>query len=194
MAKMIKISCDTGTQVSYKALLDFQGDLKELSEENFNKLSAEITKTGFAFAPHAWKNPDDKKWYLLDGHQRVKTIARLVEQGYNIDKLPIVSVQAKSFKEAKRRVLQASSQYGEMTNQGLYNFMLKNDITFDEIVGSFELPTIDLSNLNSLFVPPNDDEHKLATGSQEISSEQFSTLQHKCPRCGFQFGKGGTTE
>src|SRR3990172_1754392 len=110
MDKVIQVVCDSGTRVPIGELNDFQGDLKDLSEAAFGSLSMEIISTGFAFAPHVWKNPEDGKWYILDGHQRLKTVRRLIEQsGFNIDGIPVVPVQAASFKEAKRRVLQAAS-------------------------------------------------------------------------------------
>src|SRR5271167_320788 len=118
--KDIGIAYENAVPLPITDLNDFQGDLKELSEESFAKLSKEIMSTGFAFAPHAWKNPKDDKWYLVDGHQRIKTVRRLIkESGFRMPNIPVIPVKAKSFAEAKRRVLQAASQFGTINLKGL---------------------------------------------------------------------------
>ncbi len=148
----IKIACKAAQALPIDKLNFLQGDFKELSEEAYQKLSSEILETGFAFAPHVWKNPKDKKFYLLDGHQRIKVCQRLAEEKKaSISEVPVVLVEAKTIKEAKRRVLQATSQYGKITDQGLANFALAAGVSFDELNLNFDLPNVDLKRFFETF-------------------------------------------
>lgn len=185
--KDIGIAYDKPVTLSVDDLNDFQGDLKELSEESFAKLSKEIITTGFAFAPHAWLNPKDKKWYLTDGHQRVRTVRRLIkESGFRISKIPVVPVKARSFDEAKRRVLQAASQYGHIQSSGLFDFMKDAHLKMDEVRHSFDMPTIDFDRFEMAFFPKT---KKVEFNVTEKPTEQEDekTKEHRCPKCGFEF-------
>lgn len=122
-----------------------QGDLKTLSEESYRQLRKEIEETGFAFAPHVWVDQNSKAW-LVDGHQRFETLKRMRADGLSVPKIPVVSVEAKSLRQAKRRVLQGTSQYGEMTDKGLKDFLIESKIDIKDVELSFRFPEIDLPN------------------------------------------------
>lgn len=62
---MINITCDAPTTMPIDQLEAFQGDLKQITEEELGKLKAGILKYGFSFPVFVWR----KK--ILDGHQRV---------------------------------------------------------------------------------------------------------------------------
>lgn len=191
MDKRVIISVSGAMAVPLDELIPFQGDLKDLSDENRRRLRGEILTTGFAFAPHVWKSPEDGKFYLLDGHQRCDVLRGLKVDGYEVPPIPIAVVDAPTAKDAKRRILQASSSYGEITAQGLYDFMLVNDLTFEEVKVSFDLPSIDMDKFNSFFQKPEDNPSATPEGSKEIQEGEFSNLVHTCPACGHKFGKGG---
>ncbi len=140
--KTIRIRCESNKTLLITEIHDFQGDLKELSKENYESLKNEILTTGFSFAPHVWLDENDQKFYLVDGHQRLRVLRRLSEESYQIPPIPVVVVQADDLKQAKRRVLQGTSQYGIMKDDGLYEFMQKSEIDFSDIK-SFRLPDID---------------------------------------------------
>ena len=147
----IKIAVRGAFNLPIDDIHHFQGDLKTLSIENFEKLKKEILETGFAFAPHVWQNPDDKRWMLLDGHQRCNVLRELQRKGYDVPPVPVNPVEAKDFKEARRRVLQGTSQYGEMTSEGLYEFALTSEITFEDLADSFVFPEIDFDQYEKEF-------------------------------------------
>ncbi len=129
----------------------FQGELKTLSKTNFEKLRKEILETGYAFAMHVWQEPKTNRWKLVDGTQRFRTITHLVtKEGYECGLLPVVPVAADDYKQAKRRVLQGTSQYGEMTGEGLYEFMTDAELQFDEL-DAFRLPDIDIDDFREEF-------------------------------------------
>ncbi len=194
--KTINIVVQGALSLPLSDLQPLQGNLKDLSDENKAKLRNEIIETGFAFTPHVWLDPSDNKYYLLDGHQRTSVLKSLADDGYAIPPIPVSIIEANSRQEAMRRILQASSQYGEMTAQGLYDFVIKNDFQFDDVKSAFDFPNIDMEKFSNFFETPIDDgdEEAPKNGSKELSEESFSHLQHTCPKCGFEFGKGGTSE
>ncbi len=151
MGETIKIRCQGAFSLPYTELNPFQGELKSLSKENYEKLRNEIAKTGFAFAPHIWKNPKSNMWYLVDGHQRLRTVREMVEhEDYLCPPLPVVPVEADSYEEAKRRVLQGTSQYGQIENQGLYEFIEDVQLNVEELE-AFRFPEINLEEFKEEF-------------------------------------------
>lgn len=187
----------TGT-MAIASLHNLQGDLKSISAENKAKLRKEILETGFAFSPHVWQDPATQEVYLLDGHQRVQVLKDLESDGFTVPPVPVTYVEAASLREAKRRILQASSQYGHMNAQGLYDFMLLSDIAVDDVKVSFDLPQIDVKKLDNLFQPQVSEASQppppaLAEQGKAVtdgSAESHSRLVHTCPSCGHQFSKG----
>ena len=119
-------------------LKPFQGSLKQLPPDNFERLKKQILE-GFAFPIYVWVN--DGNHYIIDGHQRTATLIRLRDQGYEVPDLPIVPVKAKDYNEAKIRVLQAASQYGKVDKEGYLDFI--KDIDVDGFDLNFDLPDVD---------------------------------------------------
>ena len=118
--KTIEIKCKGADTLPIDRILEFQGELKELSKENEKKLRNSILKFGFIAPLFVW---DDKgEWKLLDGHQRLKTLLKMREEGYDIPLLPVDYIEADSEEDAKRKLLHISSQYGEFTTDGFENF------------------------------------------------------------------------
>jgi DNA modification methylase len=148
----IRIACEPGPLLDIDEMDEFQGDLKDLSEEDYLKLRTEIVETGFAFMPYVWADPSDGRWKILDAHQRKRVMKKMREEGWQIPKIPTVQVHAKDRNEAKRRILQATSQYGKMTEDGLHKFMFEDaKIGIDDLENSFRLPDIDLDHFKANF-------------------------------------------
>ena len=124
--KKIEITCSGASLMDLDELIAIQGNLKDLSKENYLKLKKSILKHGFAFPFHAWKSPDGLK--ILDGTQRQRTLRSMRDEGYYIPKLPVDFIHAKDEKEAKELILANISEYGNMTGQGL---LLKNKMLLD---------------------------------------------------------------
>lgn len=171
MEKVVQIACDTGHKAKLDDLHHFQGELKTLTKENYEKLRDEIINTGFAFAPHVWRDfTDGGEFKLLDGHQRCRVLKQMRDQeGWTIPPIPIVEVQAKDFQEAKRRILQGTSQYGVMETQGLYEFLHEANLTH-EVLESFRFPDVEVKDFKEEYSP-----------AEEVSSK------NKCPSCGHEF-------
>lgn len=117
----IEVKCEGSDVLPISKLTYFQGDLKDLSEENYTKLRNQIVENGFKFPFFVWKHR--RKNYLIDGHQRYRTLLRLEEDGYKIPDLPVCVVKAKDIEEAKQAVLAATSQYGELNKEGFKTFI-----------------------------------------------------------------------
>ncbi len=159
-----------------------QGELKKLSEANFNKLRKSILEKGFKLALHVWKNGGVN--YLIDGHQRVHVLQQLKKQGEIVPKLPCAIVEAKNYSEAKETVLMAVSQYGKLDKDGFQDFIEGED--FD--LGDFDFPDVgdDFFNLDD-----NQDKEtevmKDVDGAKELGPDDFEDFDHQCPKCGFEW-------
>lgn len=127
----IEIKC-TGTDiVPFRQLKDFQGDLKTITDDNLEKLKNSIINNGFCAPVFVWKHKD--KNYLIDGHQRLKALNNLFADGYIIPDIPIVYITADNKKDAKKKLLYISSQYGQFTIDGYADFAVDIDIDFNEL-------------------------------------------------------------
>lgn len=167
--KVIEIKCTGADALDIKDIEPFQGNLKDLSKENYEKLKKEIFELGFSEPISVWKNKE--KIYCLNGHQRLRTLRMMQEEGVLVPKIPVNYIQSKDIKEAKKKVLALTSQYGNMTSEGLYEFMNDSGLTMEEISASFRFPEIDLAVFNSEFFTE--------TLSEEDAFENLKNSSHK---------------
>lgn len=182
--KSIQIKCTGTTAVDIENLEEFQGELKSLSKENFEKLKKEIIENGFSFPVNVWKN--DGKYYILDGHQRTRTIRKMMEQGWKCPPLPVSFVEADTREQAKHKLLAAASQYGKVESQGLYEFVMEADMLPTVLEESFAFPEVDIPK----FLEENFDLAARPNGlGQDIEqAEAKPTELTRCPSCGAEFG------
>lgn len=110
-----------------------QGELKFLSKDNYQKLKNAIERNGFDIPVYVWLDDAGKKW-LLDGHQR----KRLLEKEGWLEPIPYLVVSAPDMQIAAERLLEITSQYGTITQEGL-----------DEYMAKFELPEMDMAELTN---------------------------------------------
>ena len=160
-----------------------QGDLKFLSEDNYKKLKKNIEKHGFDIPVTVWIDSQGEKW-LLDGHQRKHV---LETEGWN-DPIPYLVIKAPNMQTAAERLLQITSQYGTVTQEGL-----------DEFIAKFELPemeTINSTSFDAVFdfsVEKNDPEPEFEpeeNGNNRL--DQVNEIQ--CPECGYHAAPSGFAE
>lgn len=105
--------------------------LKEASNRDISKLKNAIVNSKFSFPFYVWKR------YIVDGAGRIKALDELYREGYTIPELPIIEIEAENEREAKKLVLQASSQHGEISQE-----------SFDLFIQDLELTELELSELN----------------------------------------------
>ena len=168
--KVIEVKCKGADILPIDRILEFQGELKTLSKSNEKKLRNSILKFGFIAPFFVW---DDKgEWRLLDGHQRLKTLLKMREEGYAIPLLPVDYIEADSEEDAKRKLLHITSQYGEFTVDGFENFTFGLD--------GFE----DIRLTNDEFVLPD---FEPATIDEQGRLDELEPKIVICPHCGKEF-------
>lgn len=101
------------------SLTPLQGDLKDLSAREYQKLKKSLTEFGIIVPFFVWRQTSQ----LIDGHQRLRLFER---EGWQID-VPVVFIDAETEDEAKKRLLVVSSQYGRVTQEGWDNFTFNLD-------------------------------------------------------------------
>lgn len=138
-ASEIRITCAGNTTVSLDELKDFQGNLKELSEDNYAKLRNSMIEFGFSFPIFYWQDEAGTKW-IIDAHQRIRTLSHMQKEGVVIPPLPADPIFATDRTEAKKKLLLLNSRYGEMTQEGFDEFTA--DINIEEISDLLELPEV----------------------------------------------------
>jgi hypothetical protein len=162
-----------------------QGDLKFLSKDNYDKLKKNIEKHGFDLPVTVWVDSQGDKW-LLDGHQRKHV---LETEGWN-DPIPYLVIKAPNMQTASERLLEITSQYGTITQEGL-----------DEFIAKFELPEMEmkeLTNFDGIFefpTMPAEPEPEQHTPEIEpdveidsVSGEMYALGPHRV-KCGEEKGE-----
>jgi ParB-like nuclease domain len=176
MNSTIKINCKAAIEIALEDLTPLQGELKELTDANFEKLKQSILRHGITFPFFIWQSEGEN--YILDGTQRDRVLKRMAEDGYEIPPLPCALIQAKDRKDAAEKILLISSQYGKMTNHSLEDFLVENDLDLPELQDELELPNINL-------------EYFRDADFQAVSAEEQGRLDKKnpvmCPECGHEF-------
>ncbi len=115
-----------------------QGDLKFLSEDNYKKLKGRIEVRGFNQPVMVWIDENGTK-HLLDGHQRKHV---LETEGW-FNPIPYLVIEADSLEQAAEILLEITSQYGTITQEGI-----------DEFIATFQLPEMDVlahTNFDGIF-------------------------------------------
>ena len=130
---ILTITCECKDYLNLDELTEFQGNLKQRSDSDVEKIIKSIKKYGFSFPFFVWKH--DNINHCLDGHGRMLAINKLREQGFQIPALPVVYVDCKDEQSAKDLLLRLNSHYGLMTKESVLEF----------IGGEFELNTEEIS-------------------------------------------------
>lgn len=99
-------------------LLPTQGDLKDLTKDNYNKLRNNIKSRGFIVPVFVWED-ENAILHMLDGHQRRRV---LEAEGWN-EPVPYLKVPAENMQEAMAKLLEITSQYGTITQEGVDQFI-----------------------------------------------------------------------
>lgn len=127
----IEINCTGSDTIQLHELTEFQGELKERSAGDVEKIIKSIKKHGFSFPFFVWKN--DGKNNVIDGHGRLKALQQMAAAGEEIPALPCVYISAKNEAEAKEKLLKLNSQYGHMTAESVADFLDGMEIELDDL-------------------------------------------------------------
>ncbi len=164
--------------------IPFQGNLKELSTEAYEKLKKVILKLKFSFVIHVWLH--DGHYYILDGHQRVRCLQQMETEGYSVPRLPAIIVEAASFEEAKEKVLAGTSSYGDITQDGLYEFISIGNLKLDDVVSQFKFQEIDFERFRlNYYADTAEVSFNAKLGGDD--EEKPKVFNHVCPKCMHEF-------
>ncbi len=148
--KSIKIDVDPKIpRHKLSSLIPLQGALKTLIAEDEEKLKKSILENGFFVPMFIWA--DKRKSKIMDGHQRIRVLEKMQEDGYEIPPLPAVVIKAKDETEAKKKLLLISSQFGKIDKPGLHDFLKGLDEKW--VLSDFSLPNLDALKFIDVFYP-----------------------------------------
>lgn len=167
---MIDINCTGSAKINIDDLTEFQGELKERSAGDVEKIIKSIKKHGFSFPFFVWQNNGINN--VLDGHGRLMAIKQMRAAGEEIPALPCVYVSAKDEAEAKEKLLKLNSQYGHMTAESVAAFL--GDLKID--LSELALPdgVLDLGKLEP--EETKDDDEAPALTPDEVADSQRGQL------------------
>ena len=178
----IAITYDARTTVPLDTVTDFQGDAKQITQDNLDKLKRSILKHGFFVPMFVWKKSASSKTYIIDGHQRLKALMSLRDDdGHTVPDIPVEFIIAKSKKDAAEKLLAISSQFGDFDFNGLREFG--------------ELVHLDIAALEDIRLVYN--EFALTMPEENMVEESDNQPEIViCPHCGAEIDlpikKGGT--
>lgn len=112
---------------SFEEIQVIQGDLKKPVETQ--KLIASLIHKGFVIPLFLWDHNGVLK--AVDGTHRYRAVAELRKMGYEIPEIPYVPIEASSEKDARKKILIASSVYGEVSREAYEAFMKKAKLNGD---------------------------------------------------------------
>ena len=159
--KIIEITCGYQETISPTEVKDLQGELKDKTREQLDKLKRQILKHGFSFPLFVWRDKN-KDVYAIDGHGRRFVSEELINEGYKfkykdkkvVTDIPIVWIEAKSKREAKEKLLALNSSFGRISDEGFYGFLFEPgaELDFDEIKMDLDLPGLDLGKFEAGYI------------------------------------------
>ncbi len=187
----IKVNCSGSHEFALDEMHVFQNvneiKLKELSNENFDKLRRRLETNGFWFPFFHWKNPKDGKIYFIDGTQRDTVLNWMRERPseYKLpEKFPSCEIFAKNEKEAAEAILTQSTAYGQMTEEGLYGVLKHYNLIpqFENFSVDLNIPQIDLRQFKDDWIgKPEFSEPMIKEYDENIECNS------KCPKCGYEW-------
>ncbi len=155
---------------------ELQGNLKDSTEDNFNHLKESLVNNGLLTTIAAWKDSRGKIW-TADGHQRLKALTSLRDEGFAIPEIPTDFIAAKDKREAKKKLLIINGKYARMTYKGLYEFANEKgfEVDMSELSGvDFGDITIEGYLADFMRVKPEEkalspeEQEKIAIGADEM--------------------------
>lgn len=130
-------------------------NFKDLSKESYQKLRASIINNNFVESFKVWQNKSDL--FCLDGFHRCRILKELEKEGYKIPQLmPADFLECNGRKEASKLVLIFSSIYARMNDEGLYQFLQKHELNFDDFKSEIDLPDFNLDRYEAGYVSDGD--------------------------------------
>lgn len=183
MAKTIRINCTATDFVPYTSLKIIQQDLKDLHTEDYTKYKKSILKHGIMKPLNVWVNPEGE-YCILDGTQATRTFAALEVEGYTIPDIPITKVKAKSFTDAKDKILSLASTFGTVNPRGFMEFSM--DLPYkglDELADATKILGLDYDMLKEEYSKDHTDKSEAQNPIDHEGLDKLKTTIRECPHC-----------
>lgn len=177
MAKRVINDVISLEYIAIDRLTPFQGNLKYLTKKNYNKLKKTILDLGFSEPISVWENED--KLYVLNGHQRLYTLQEMAKEKYSIPDIPICRIRAKSLKEAKKKILALTSQYGTLSEESLADYIMDSDLSL-EALENFNFPEINLKKFTDSIIKNNDIDKEIKKLEDQIELNRELLIVVEC--------------
>ena len=170
----IDIKCHSKDTLLLSELADFQGNLKERTISDIERITASIKEFGFSFPFFVWQN--DGKNNIIDGHGRLEALNNLAAEGYDIPPLPIVYITANSADEAKSLLLHVNSLYGETNRDELLTLIEECGANIDDLsFPQFTLESFIPNNTGEVFEPELEPE----ISTSEVKDKDIERAEEK---------------
>lgn len=145
----MKTVYEEGTSLlDYRQIESFQGELKDLSEAEYNKLLESFKKHDFFVPEFIWQHEGHN--YCLDGHGRQRVLLKeqieFENTGYQI---PVVLIEADNIKDAKEKLLKITSQYQKITQEGLDAYIAQAELPEAEIYQAVSFDALSLLGVST---------------------------------------------
>ncbi len=147
---------DKFLKIDYRHLKPLQGNLKDLTEINYNKLKKSMEEFGYFVPVYVWTDADGIHW-IEDGHGRLRLFTREHAQFYYESEeeqeftyeIPVIGIEAKDRIEAKEKLLVISSQYQTVTQEGYDEYVV--DLNHDWLIETthFDVLSFEYSNIQT---------------------------------------------
>lgn len=177
--KEVVIKCEGAGLVDIDQLIIIQGELKELTQENYIKISKSIMKKGFIAPFFIWK--DNGLLKILDGTQRKLVLTDMRKDGWKIPPLPAAFIYADNLTDAKEKLLDITSAFGQITPEGLYQF--GTGIDMKSLVDNIKLPDFNMGMFKIGFL----DFEQPVIDLPEKEKKKKAEKPIVCPHCGEAF-------
>lgn len=144
--KSVRVESRSVQNFPIKSLKDFQGNLKKLSPINYQKLRDRILELGFSEPVTIFQH--DGKNYLLNGHQRVRTLRKMRREGYEVpSEIPCSIASIETPEEAKKVLLALTSQFGVILDTALEELARRANVSLEELSTNYHFPEVDTDAL-----------------------------------------------
>ncbi len=165
----IEIKCKGADSLPIDTIKDFQGKLKHITRDNLERLKVSIQKNGFVAPIFVWQHEGQS--IALDGHQRIKALLSMRDEGYNIPLLPVAYIEADNEDDARQKLLAITSQYGEFDIDELNSWVSNLDAEIAETLRFVD-------DKICLYVPD------FQPGNEEDQGQLDTLKERICPHCG----------
>lgn len=151
--------------VRWRDLQFLQSDnFKALSADEEQKLKRSIIANNFSQPFYVWEEPETGIIYCLDGRHRTKALHSLSSEGVEVPELlPATFIDCQNKEQAAKLVLQYSSSYAKVTEEGFLEFLESFSLDLPEVTEFISIPDLDLFSLE----PESAEENIVAASLQE---------------------------